>query len=72
MEVAERIRSDVENAEIYCPDGSILRTTLSIGVISQTPVKNSQIDTFVRGAVQALYAAKDAGRNRVVHAPGME
>ena len=72
MEVAERIRSDVENAEIYCPDGSILRTTLSIGVISQTPVKNSQIDTFVRGADQALYAAKDAGRNRVAHAPGIE
>ena len=72
MDIAEKIRADVEKAEIYCPDGSTLRITLSIGVNSQAPIKNSKIDEFVNEADKALYAAKDAGRNRVAHVPGLE
>jgi diguanylate cyclase (GGDEF)-like protein len=72
IDIAEKIRTDVENAEIHCPDGTTLRTTLSIGVNSQIPTKDSQIDLFINKADKALYAAKDAGRNRVAQAPDIE
>jgi diguanylate cyclase (GGDEF)-like protein len=67
MGVAERIRENVEKAEIPCADGSTTKVTISIGVATQTPEKTSLVDTFVQNADQALYAAKNQGRNRVVH-----
>jgi diguanylate cyclase (GGDEF)-like protein len=72
MEVAEKIRTDIESTVIPCPDGHTLRITLSIGVNTQVPVQDSPVDTFISLADKALYAAKEAGRNRVVHAPGIQ
>jgi diguanylate cyclase (GGDEF)-like protein len=67
LEIAEKIRSDIENMQIPAADGSQMRTTLSIGVNSLIPANETSIDTFVSKADKALYSAKEAGRNRVIH-----
>ena len=69
MQIAERIRADIEKTEIPGADGITLRITLSIGVNTQIPLQDSSITAFISAADKALYAAKEAGRNRVVHAP---
>jgi len=65
LDIAERIRADIENAKIPCPDGSNTSLTISIGVHTLEPAHGSSIDTFLSFADKALYAAKNAGRNRV-------
>lgn len=61
--IAERIRADIEAAEIVTGDGRRLHITASIGV--------SQFDghpdytRLIETADKALYLAKQAGRNRV-------
>ena len=65
-DVAERIRMDIENTDIKNSDGSKIQVTVSIGVNSIIPDKESSRDEFISKADKALYAAKDAGRNRVM------
>jgi len=65
LDIAEKIRADVEKTDFPCTDGSTLKVTLSIGVNSQAPVQDSSIVHFLSSADKALYAAKQAGRNRV-------
>ena len=67
VDIAEKIRVGIANAPIPCSDGSILKITVSIGVNSLIPAQNSLVDDFISKADTALYAAKDAGRNRVSH-----
>lgn len=43
--------------------------TVSIGVAALTPTRQQRADDLLRGADQALYQAKRAGRNRVCAAP---
>jgi diguanylate cyclase (GGDEF)-like protein len=66
LELAEKIRTDVENVLIPCADGSTNRVTISIGVNATIPVQGGSVDTFISNADKALYEAKDQGRNRVV------
>jgi len=66
-EIAEKIRTDVESVKIFCPNGSSIKITISIGVSTQLPVHDSPIDAFISNADKALYAAKEAGRNKVIH-----
>lgn len=56
--VAERIRSEVERAR------GIPGCTVTIGVASSTPAEES-VDAILSRADEALYAAKNAGRNCV-------
>jgi diguanylate cyclase (GGDEF)-like protein len=66
LDIAERIRADVEAVIIPCTDGSTTKVTVSIGVNTQTPVHGNSIDVFISNADKALYEAKARGRNRVV------
>jgi len=68
MDIAEKIRSDVESTAIAFENGSSSTVTVSIGVNSLVPAKDSSVDAFISGADKALYAAKDAGRNRIISA----
>lgn len=60
--VAERIRIAVEG-----DPAAVVPVTISIGVAVRE--EGESIDTWMQRADQALYAAKHAGRNRVVLAP---
>ncbi len=62
-EVAERIRAAIEQAVIEW-NGQRLAVTGSIGVSSCTETVDEP-DKLMKSADAALYAAKDAGRNRV-------
>jgi diguanylate cyclase (GGDEF)-like protein len=67
MAVAERLRQAVEDAPMPVgSDGRPLSLTISIGVASAIPVSGQAPADLVRVADEALYAAKSAGRNRVV------
>ncbi|MCY1507888.1 diguanylate cyclase (GGDEF) domain protein [compost metagenome] len=63
--VAERIRSTVERTDM--PEG-VGRITISIGV-ARWPEDSGDTDAVMKFADQALYGAKNAGRNRVVVYP---
>ena len=65
MIVAELVRETVEQTEIPCKDGTISKVTISIGVNTQIPKREDLISDFVSRADTALYAAKNAGRNKV-------
>jgi two-component system cell cycle response regulator len=63
--VAERLRSDVENAPFINRSGENLTVTVSIGV-AEWRGRTDTAEALLKRADQALYAAKRAGRNRVV------
>ena len=62
--VAERLRSALEIAEIGY-DGHQIKVTVSIG-IAEVRATDGSADDVVNRADRALYAAKNAGRNRVI------
>ena len=61
--LAERVRVALEQLAIPTPSGDRLRVTASIGVASTSPTHAGAV--LVREADRALYAAKEAGKNRV-------
>jgi len=66
MQVAEDIRKNVEMAVIPTTNGkSQLQLTVSAGVTTLTPGNESDISELIRRADEALYLAKDSGRNKV-------
>ncbi len=67
MTLAERVRALVE-AETYACEGKEIRVTISIGVPG-TPGPGDTPATFLKNADDALYKAKESGRNRVVSFP---
>ncbi len=63
--LAERIRSQVEAEEINA-EGLVIKATISIGVTNFVPKKSPpQKAAIIDAADRALYASKEAGRNRV-------
>jgi diguanylate cyclase (GGDEF)-like protein len=65
LKIGRRIRKNIESSAIPCVDGSCTQLTVSIGVNTHTPAHGSSLDEFIAKADQALYAAKNTGRNRV-------
>jgi diguanylate cyclase (GGDEF)-like protein len=63
-EVAERIRQGVADQPIIARDNEFA-VTLSIGVNTASPVSVEQRDELLQRADQALYLAKENGRNRI-------
>lgn len=64
--VAERLRKRVEEMEVVFPDGSrSIRITASFGVVSFLPEPQESIDSLIKRADEAMYRAKNEGRNRV-------
>jgi diguanylate cyclase (GGDEF)-like protein len=61
--VADRIREDLQAAAIPTA-GGVLSVTFSAGVVEVTP-DDAAFDDVLRRADQALYRAKERGRNRV-------
>ncbi len=65
-QVADRIREAVEALEIPClHSDAITRATVSIGVGVCVPSADSRSEEFIARVDGLLYAAKQAGRNRV-------
>lgn len=66
LDIAEKLKNNIANAEIHYAEQNFHVTT-SIGVYTATPEHIEQRDKFLKYADQALYQAKNNGRNRVVH-----
>ncbi|WP_150430116.1 diguanylate cyclase [Dechloromonas sp. CZR5] len=65
--VAERLRQQVAAGAIDIGSGNTLNCTLSIGVADWTD-KTEDVEKLLHRADQALYEAKNSGRNKVVSA----
>jgi len=65
-EIAESVRKSIETAVIPTEDGAATGITVSIGVSSVTPDTDTSSSDFISRADQALYKAKESGRNKVV------
>ena len=65
MHIAEMIRQNISDVVIPCVDGTDTKVTVSIGVRTQAPGRDSSRDSFIAQADKALYYAKESGRNRV-------
>ncbi|MHB8644603.1 MAG: GGDEF domain-containing protein [Thermomicrobiales bacterium] len=66
--VAERLRANVARNRLDLPNGEEVRATISAGV-AVFPADATTMDTLLRIADTALYAAKAGGRNRVQYEP---
>ena len=61
--VADRLRQSISTIVVYSDDNQEVRFTVSVGVSSSDISDN--VDTLVKTADEALYRAKQNGRNRV-------
>ena len=63
-EAAERLRRNVEQSMLEIDDEQV-RITISIGLAGVTPAEHLDITPYLEQADQALYRAKNNGRNQV-------
>jgi diguanylate cyclase (GGDEF)-like protein len=69
--VLERTRAAIQQRTVHVDGGGEVRRTASIGValgdhLSQAPVSQAWLETFIARADAAMYRAKRSGKNRVV------
>jgi len=65
MKVADQIREAVQSLNIPCENGVYSSVTISVGVHSLVPKVTNTIPDLIAKADQALYTAKESGRNCV-------
>ena len=68
---AERVRKAVE-AHTFSFDGGTLQRTMSCGVAAWPHPRLGDCDALVKAADDALYVAKETGRNRVIRFDSQE
>ncbi|MFI4862183.1 MAG: diguanylate cyclase [Phycisphaerales bacterium JB063] len=64
MEAVDRLRQVVADTPVAIEGGSV-RVTVSVGLSAASP-KTARLDRLLAQADEALYSAKESGRNRVV------
>ena len=70
VQLAEILRQGIEGSPFQSASGQAIAITISLGVAGQSQLKDPQCDDMISAADQALYLAKQNGRNRVeVFAP---
>jgi len=66
IQVAEKIRTEVENLHLPNPDSTVSPyVTISLGVTTIMPAPNADPGDCIKLVDEALYRAKNAGRNRL-------
>lgn len=65
IQVAERIRQAVMQLDLSMHHPELV-ITISVGVFAQTPDHTSELSWWVKNADDALYQAKETGRNQTV------
>jgi diguanylate cyclase (GGDEF)-like protein len=66
MAFCERLRKSVEETSFRFGDQNI-NVTVSVGCTIFNPINGDSVDGIIEKADQALYMAKEGGRNRCVH-----
>ena len=61
--LAEKVRKLIEETKFTFED-HVIPVTVSVGVASHYP-QLQDVDAFIQAADEALYRAKDTGRNKV-------
>ena len=70
--IAERLRGYIANLAIPVddrPEAPTLKITISVGVTAMARGESFELTDLLAAADSAMYAAKEAGRNRVAFAP---
>lgn len=66
---AEKVRKNIAELQIpHAHSSAAEHVTVSVGVASMTPTLSSRPEQLIAAADQALYQAKEKGRNRVMAA----
>jgi len=65
VELAERIRANIENNHIVLDDGKVVHITVSIGATQLDTIKDKDIEMIIKRCDKALYESKNKGRNMV-------
>ena len=65
IKVAERLRTVISEDEIMITDGQSVKYTISIGATTFC-MSDENFEQIVKRADDALYQAKEAGRNQIV------
>ena len=66
-DVARNLIDRVANTEIALPEGESTRITISVGLVTLTTMSEDiSVSTLIRRADDALFLAKNAGRNQLI------
>lgn len=69
MDIALNLLAQVQNRNIpHCNSAAADRVTISIGVATRIPERGTDYDLLIKDADDALYEAKNSGRNMVIFA----